>query len=576
MSLSALREQMKEMKLDAFLVPTADFHQTETVADHFAARAYLSGFTGSAGFLIVGLEKAALWTDGRYFIQAEKQLEGSGIDLMKMGQEDTPSQTEYLASLSVKRVGMDGRTLTVKEIEDYQQSLPEVEFVLDADLVSQVWTNRPAMPASQTFYFEHSGRTIAQKLAVIREKMAGDGLLLSKLDEVAWVTNMRAHDIEYFPVAYAYLLIGKTKATLYINQARVDETVKTKLNEAGIQLADYEEVAQGVQSFEGCLSSDPAVLNAYLKACRQAWYWQESPVVLLKAIKNEVEIESTKKAHIKDGVALTKFMYWLKHTESMTELSASQKLHDLRMEQEGFLEESFGTISAYGAHAAMMHYHSTPESDCVIEKRGLYLVDSGGQYLEGTTDTTRTFVMGALTEQERRMFTLALKGHIRLSLAKWLYGCRGLNLDILARGPIWDEMLDYQCGTGHGVGHLSCVHEAPNGIRWRIVPERNDSAVLEAGMITSNEPGIYLEGLMGIRHENELLAVNLEKNFYGQFMGFESLTFVPFDVEGIDVDLLDRKELAYLNDYHQKVVEKIGPYLSSDELAWLKSVCAPL
>lgn len=586
--LMKLREEMNKEGMQAYIIPTSDFHETEYVSEYFAARKYMSGFTGSAGVLVVLLDKAGLWTDGRYFIQAANQLAGSGIDLMKQGQEDTPSIEEYIVTNLTQGsiVGFDGRVMNVNDANKYKQAfmMHDIKMVTDKDLVGRIWDDRPALPCTETFHYDekYAGKSISDKLTQVREAMKGYNCrshIVTKIDEIAWLYNLRAHDVPHFPVALAYTIIKENDAMIYIDASRLDEESKTLFAQNHIQVKDYEAIYEDVKTLEGSVLVDGNFVNSKIVySLNTEIVYAQDPIVLLKAMKNEIELANTRNAHIKDGVACTKFMYWLMQNvnNGISEMSAQEKLQELRKEQADYLEDSFNTICAYKEHAAMMHYSSNEETNVELKPEGMLLVDSGGQYLDGTTDITRTFVLGSITEEEKKWFTLALKGHIRLEKANFLYGCRGLNLDILARGPLWDLDMDYQCGTGHGVGHLSNVHEAPNGFRWKIVPERNDSCVLKEGMITSNEPGVYVEGEFGIRHENEMVVVKGNKNFYGQFMHFETLTFVPFDRKGIDKSLLSEDELTWLNDYHASVYEKISPFLTNEEAEWLKEACRPL
>lgn len=587
--LEALRLQMEKNDVQAYIIPTSDFHDTEYVCDYFAARQYLSGFTGSAGTLVVLKEKAALWTDGRYFIQAEKELENSGIDLMKMGMEGTPSIVQYILEncRAGETVGFDGRTINIQEARKYERIFKshDLGFEPNLDLISKIWSDRPSLPHSKTFHFDpkYAGKEMDEKLNEVRAEMVREGaeaLILSKVDEIAWLYNLRANDIPSFPVALAYSIVLLDKAILYLDGTRLDEESKALLAQNKVEIKDYDQIYEDVKDLQERAWIDPSSINASLVYLLKApIYEADSPIILMKSIKNEVELANTREAHLKDGTACTKFMYWLKQAqpkEELSELSASEYLHQLRQEQKGYIEDSFSTISAYGKNAAMMHYHATPSSFSMLEPKGMLLVDSGAHYVDGTTDITRTYVLGPITPEEKYWFTKALRGHIRLEKAKFLYGCRGLNLDILARGPLWEEDMDYQCGTGHGVGHVLSVHESPNGFRWRIVPERNDSAVLEEGMIQSNEPGVYEEGKFGIRHENEMVVRKGHKNKYGQFMEFENLTFVPFDLDGIDPNLMMDDEIEWLNDYHAEVYEKIAPRLNPEEAAWLKASTRPI
>lgn len=587
--LQNLRAKMQENGVQAYIIPTSDFHETEYVSDYFACRKYMSGFTGSAGTLVVLADQAGLWTDGRYFIQAQAQLQDTGITLMKMGQPETPSIEDYICQNLSKgsKVGFDGRVINYMDYKRYHAifNSHQIDIVANLDLVNEIWQDRPALPATKTFHYalRYAGVLMEDKLAQVRQAMTREGcasFIITKIDEIAWLFNIRAHDIPHFPVALAYATIEKEKATIYIDASRLDDESKALFEQNQISVKPYDSIYEDVCSLQGPVLVDPHFVNSRLALLVQEKLVEAvDPIVLMKAQKNATEIENTKWAHIKDGVACTKFMYWLKKnvkSQEITECSAQDQLQQYRKEQENYLEDSFNTICAYKEHAAMMHYSSTPETDVTLKPEGMLLVDSGGQYLEGTTDITRTFVLGEISEEEKHWFTLAMRSHIRLAKAHFLYGCRGLNLDILARGPLWDEDMDYQCGTGHGVGHLSNVHEAPNGFRWRIVPERNDSCVLEEGMIQSDEPGVYKEGEFGIRHENELLVVKGTKNFYGQFMHFEPLTFVPFDLDGIDRSKMTQDEIEWLNAYHAQVYDTLQPYLNDEEKDWLKNATRAL
>lgn len=587
--LQNLRAKMQENGVQAYIIPTSDFHETEYVSDYFACRKYMSGFTGSAGTLVVLADQAGLWTDGRYFIQAQVQLQDTGITLMKMGQPETPSIEDYICQNLSKgsKVGFDGRVINYMDYKRYHAifNSHQIDIVANLDLVNEIWQDRPALPATKTFHYalRYAGVSMEDKLAQVRQAMTREGcasFIITKIDEIAWLFNIRAHDIPHFPVALAYATIEKEKATIYIDASRLDDESKALFEQNQISVKPYDSIYEDVCSLQGPVLVDPHFVNSRLALLVQEKLVEAvDPIVLMKAQKNVTEIENTKWAHIKDGVACTKFMYWLKKnvkSQEITECSAQDQLQQYRKEQENYLEDSFNTICAYKEHAAMMHYSSTPETDVTLKPECMLLVDSGGQYLEGTTDITRTFVLGEISEEEKHWFTLAMRSHIRLAKAHFLYGCRGLNLDILARGPLWDEDMDYQCGTGHGVGHLSNVHEAPNGFRWRIVPERNDSCVLEEGMIQSDEPGVYKEGEFGIRHENELLVVKGTNNFYGQFMHFEPLTFVPFDLDGIDTSKMTQDEIEWLNAYHAQVYDTLQPYLNDEEKDWLKNATRAL
>ena len=578
--LDALRQEMKKENIQAYIVPTSDDHDTEYVCSHFMSRSYLSGFTGSAGTLVVGLDQAALWTDGRYFIQAKDQLAGSGIDLMKMGVEGTPSISSYivdhLSSGSV--VGFDGRLFSEAMVEIYEEAFDKKDLILktDLDLVDRIWKDRPVLPHTSTFHFEkqYAGKTMVEKIAAVRDILSADHLMITKVDQVAWLFNLRAHDIPSFPVAMAYAIVSQDKVSIYIDDSRLDATSRELFAKNHVTIRPYDDIYTDVQTLTGTVSVDPYTINSTLYRFIEADIEEENPIELMKACKNEVEIEQSKHAHLKDAIAMTQFMYWLKTNVGkipMSEMSAAQKLHDLRASQADFIEDSFATIAAYKEHGAIVHYQSSPETDVPLQPEGLFMVDSGGHYYQGTTDITRTFVLGEITEYERKCFTWALQCHIRLEQATWLYGCTGEQLDMIARQPLWKHSLDFKHGTGHGVGHVLSVHEGPNVIRWQ-----QAYTPFEAGMITSDEPGIYIEGQFGIRHENEVLAVNLDKNAYGQFMGFEPLTWVPFDVDGLDVDEMEPAEVAWLNAYHAKVYEKVSPYLNEQQRQWLAHACRPL
>lgn len=584
--ISKLRAKMMENNVQAYIVPTSDFHETEYVCDYFACRKYMSGFTGSAGVLVVLLDKAALWTDGRYFIQAASQLEGSGIDLMKMGQPNVPEIDAYIVENLKENdtVGFDGRVMNTKDALAYKSvfDLAHLNMNVNLDLVNEVWTDRPELPSTPTFHYSEkfSGESVESKLSRLRaflKENKVDSIVLTSVDQIAWLYNLRAHDIPNFPVALAYSIVSLESASIYMDASRLDELSKEEFTKNNVTVCGYHDIYSATKALTGSVLVDPSSVNyAIVSNLSAKTVFKESPIILWKALKNDTELKCTKWAHIKDGVAVTKLMYWLKKNAGkieMSEMSVQSKLQVLRSEQENYLEDSFGTICAYKEHAAMMHYSSKPETNVEITNSGMLLIDSGGQYLEGTTDITRTFVLGDISEEERYWFTKALRGHIRLSDAHFLFGCSGINLDILARGPLWDQDMDYQCGTGHGVGHLLNVHESPNGFRWKVLPHRNEMCVLDEGMITSNEPGVYCEGKFGIRHENEMVVVKGNVNNYGQFMHFEPLTFVPFDLDGLDVSLLTNEEKAWLNNYHKEVFEKISPYLTSDEAEWLKLAC---
>ena len=582
-----LRQKMAERGITIYVVPTSDFHESEYVGDYFKARKFITGFTGSAGTAVITMDQAGLWTDGRYFIQAAAQLANSEVELFKMGEENVPTVIEFIRDHLVQGggLGFDGRVINgrlgteLKELAEQKKA----SFHTSQDLVGMIWEERPAMPMEPVFLLEeqYTGESTTSKIKRVREKMKqsnADVHILTSLDDIAWVLNIRGNDIPHFPVVLSFLAITQTECCLFIHSKVLSESVRIQLEQWGITICDYEAIYSYVAQIEAkktvwmdcdrvnfniCnqLNSEVKVLN------------QENPTVRMKAIKNPVELENLRNAHVEDGVAFTKFMYWLKTNVGkipMTEITASDYLAERRKERKGFLDLSFDTIAAYEANGAMMHYCADPESAAVLEPRGFLLVDSGGHYYQGTTDITRTMALGPITEKQREYFTIVLRSNLNLAAAKFLYGCNGHNLDILSRGPLWELGLDYKCGTGHGVGYLLNVHEAPNGFRWKIVPERKDSAIFEEGMVTTDEPGVYLEGEYGIRTENELVCCKAEKNEYGQFMKFETITYAPIDLDAIDPELLTKREKQLLNDYHHMVYEKLSPYLTEEEQKWLQ------
>ncbi len=584
--LSLLRELMAERGLAAYYVPTADFHLSEYVNPHFKARAYLTGFTGSAGTLVVTPDEAALWVDGRYFVQAEEQLKGSPVTLMRMGEENVPSINEYLVkNLPDNAVmGLDSRTVSAAWANRTKMALASRNIALEPgmDLVGEIWRDRPALPSAPVWVLdvESAGKSAADKLAELREEMAhkdADAHVLASLDDIAWLFNLRGGDVECNPVFLSFAVIEQKEAYLFADEAKFRPCVKEYLRQIGVELRPYASVYEYAKTYEEgdsiLLCTEQVNFTLYdLLADKAIVIDGDNPEMLKKAMKNPVELENLRKAHVKDGLAVTRFMRWVKETVGnapMTELSAAAKINSLRFETPGNLGLSFSTISAYGPHAALPHYSPTEESDLAVEPRGFLLVDSGGQYREGTTDITRTIAVGPLTEEEKLHFNLVLRSMLALANARFLHGCRGMNLDILARGPLWDIGLDFKHGTGHGIGYLLNVHEPPNGFRWKIVPERNDSCVLEEGMVTSDEPGLYFEGSHGVRTENEIVCRMGEKNEYGQFMYFETLTCAPIDLDAVEPALLDGRERKQLNDYHAFVYRTLAPLMEEDEREWL-------
>ena len=583
-----IRDLMKEKNIYAYIVPSSDYHQSEYVGDYFKSREFMSGFTGSAGTLIIYMDEAGLWTDGRYFIQAENELKDSGIKLFKMGEEGVPTIEEYLLEKLPKNstLGFDGRVMSVKEGQSLANKLAfkGINIEYKYDLVNDIWEDRCSLPTEKAFLLgvEYSGESFSDKLsrirAVMKEKKATTHILAS-LDDIAWLFNIRGRDVKSNPVVLSYAVISIDSVYLFIDKNKIGEDIRAELSKENVQIKGYEEVYEFIKKIEEneVVLIDTSKVNyaIYNNIPSNVQKIEErNPSILFKSIKNEIELKNIRNSHIKDGVAFTKFMYWLKNNIGkieITEISATQKLEEFRREQDKFIEPSFSTIAAYKDHAAMMHYSATEESNYKLEPRDLFLVDSGGQYFDGTTDITRTIALGPIPKNVRRDFTNVVRGMIRLSKAKFLYGCRGYNLDILARGPLWEEGIDYKCGTGHGIGFVLNVHEGPNGFRWKVREDIDDTCILEEGMVTTNEPGVYVENSHGIRIENEIVVRKAEKNEYGQFMDFEVITFAPIDLDAIDESLILKDEKVYLNNYHKQVYDKISPYLNEEEKQWLKT-----
>ena len=584
--LNALRILMKEKKIDAYLVATDDFHGSEYVGDYFKCRKYITGFTGSAGTAIITQDMAGLWTDGRYFIQAADQLRDTTIELFKSGEPGVPTVHQFLNDKLQEGMclGFDGRTVSAREAEELQELLQEkhITFSVNDDLIGEIWEDRPVLSCEPVMELDirWTGKSRADKIAEIREQMKAkeaDTFILTSLDDIAWLLNIRGNDIHCCPVVLSYLVMMENELRLYANAAAFSEEIRSNLEADGVKIYPYNDVYSYVQT----ISSDKKVLLSRANVNSRLVSNIPSEVTILdepnltllpKAVKNKTEMENERIAHIKDGVAVTKFIHWLKKNvtrTNITELSTAEKLYQFRSEQEHFLGESFDPIIAYGTHAAIVHYSATEATDIPLEARGMVLADTGGHYLEGTTDITRTIVLGPVTAKEKKFFTAVLRGNLNLAAAKFKYGCTGLNLDYLARGPLWELGEDYNHGTGHGVGYLLNVHEGPNSFRWKNLPG-NPAPVLEEGMITSDEPGYYLENEFGIRHENLVLCKKAEKTSFGQFMCFEPLTMVPFDLEGINPEEMTERERKLLNDYHQKVYTTISPYLDEEEKEWLK------
>ena len=584
-----LRSWMKENGFTAFVFPSSDPHNSEYVADHWKSREWISGFSGSAGTAVVTLEHAALWTDSRYFIAAEKELNGTGFQLMKLRVEGTPSVSEWLASeLSTYEravVGLDGNVNSFAEVAAMEQELAtkgNITVRTDADPMAELWTDRPAIPDNMVSLhpLEYSGESTSSKVSRIRKHLldcGADGLLVTALDEIAWVLNLRGSDVHCNPVFVSYLLISPENITLYINNVKLPDDVKAYLMSEYIDVQAYESVVEGLRLYAGkSLLVDMSSTNYSLatavpfeKVCSGV-----SPIASMKAVKNKVEQDGFRAAMLRDGVAVVKFLAWLKsavEAGGQTEISLDEHLTALRAEQSKFKGISFDTIVGYEAHGAIVHYEATPETDIPVQPHGLVLIDSGAQYLDGTTDITRTIALGELSEEQRRVYTLVLKGHIQLDRCRFPAGACGSQIDALARAPMWREGYNYMHGTGHGVGSYLNVHEGPHQIRmeWRPAP-------LQAGMTVTNEPGIYLEGKFGVRIENTLLIVPAESTAFGDFLKFETLTLAPIDTAPIVLEMLSTEEREWLNNYHRRVYESLSPYLEGNEKEWLRKATLPI
>lgn len=580
-NLNNLREVMKKENVDYYIIPSGDSHQSEYVPEYYKGRAYVSGFTGSAGTLLVGLEESYLWTDGRYFIQAEKELNGSGIKLMKMNIPGYPSLLEWIKNnvKEGKTLAFDGSTISVNEYKNYKELAKKNGFniKMDKDFLNEIWSDRPELSKEKIFIHDtkYCGKFASEKLEEVRAEMTtleGENYVVTSLDDIAWLFNIRGNDIAYNPVALAYALISDKEAVLYINEEKVTNDDKRTLEAQGVTLKSYNDIYEDIKNVVGSIIIDGAKVNGklYSLISEDVKIIENLNITTsLKAVKNEVEIKNMKVSQVRDGVAMVKFIKWLKENVgkiNVTEISASDKFEEIRAKGENFKGLSFNTIAGYKDHAAMMHYSATEESQYELDSEGMLLIDSGAQYLDGTTDITRTFILGPITEEEKRDFTLVLKSHIALATTIFLKGTNGCNLDAIARRPLWRYGMDYKCGTGHGVGFFLNVHEGPQGIR----PFGNTIA-LEPGMILTNEPGVYKENKHGIRTENTLLVTKAFKNDeMGEFYKFDTISYCPIDLEGIDVSLLDEEEREWLNNYHRTVYEKLSPYLNEEEKKFLE------
>ncbi|SHJ23786.1 aminopeptidase P family protein [Parasporobacterium paucivorans] len=589
-----LRSLMAERNIDTYIIPTADFHESEYVCAYFQARKYMCGFTGSAGVLVITRTEGCLFTDGRYFIQAERQLQDTSVDLYRSGEKGVPSLVNLVVDKTPENgcVAFDGRVINAKlgqEIEE-KTAHKSIRIRFEEDLIDLIWEKRPPIHFSPIWHLEekYTGKSVEEKLKELRSKMQEHGAdvhVLTSLNDIAWLYNMRADDVPNNPVAMAYTVVYADKAAVFLHSGSLEKEMEQVLAEAGVAIFEYEDfytyISEHRSEFEKVLI-DPGNINyvtwKILETDTEP-VLHSNPTIHMKSIKNQTEIKNITAAHIKDGAAVTKFMYWLKSNigrMKITEMSATEELLRLRSGVEGFIDLSFDTIAAYKDHAPMMHYSATPETDAELMEEEMFLVDSGGHYYEGTTDITRTFVLGDITEEMKLHYTTVVKSMLRLSKATFLYGCTGLTLDVLAREPVWNLYLDYKCGTGHGVGYLLSVHEGPNQFRWKSAAGNGAGCVFEPGMITTNEPGIYIEGSHGIRIENEILCIEKFDDGQDKYLGFTPLTFVPIDLDGVDVRYLDVSDIAALNEYHKAVYETISPYLNAEEKKWLAYYTRPL
>ena len=600
--LSKLRAGMKNAGIDFYIIPTGDYHNSEYVSDFFKCREYMSGFTGSAGTLVVAENEACLWTDGRYFIQAEEELKGTEIILYRSGNPGVPRIKEYLAKKNGEyeitagktiTVGFDGRVRSVFEVRELEETVNGVKIISDVDLVGDIWTDRPSFPANPIYIFpeEYAGMGSGEKQAEIRRRCREkdcDYHMVASLDDIAWILNLRGSDIACNPVFLAYLFMSEDDAVLFCNKNSVDNKTEKYLEDLGVSVKDYDDVFEFCRTVKTSgkpkIFIDQGNMNYSLyKAISESFepVLGDNPSTAMKAEKNSVEIENLREANVIDGIAMVKFLKWLDEYKNnpdiplITETGAAEKLLEFRKESTEFIDISFDTISAYGAHGAIVHYEPTEKTDIPVERSGFLLVDSGAQYLKGTTDITRTIAMGDLDEDMKRFYTAVLKGNIRLSSAVFPKGLAGANLDILAREPIWKYEKDYNHGTGHGIGFFMNVHEGPQNINWKIGNRYGNTIPLACGMVTSDEPGFYLEGKFGIRIENDILTVKKSENEYGTFLGFEILTLAPIDLSPVIWEDMNDDEIEALVRYHQMVYDRLSPYLDKDTSEWLKKYISP-
>lgn len=580
-----LRRLMADRKIDMYVIPTADFHQSEYVGEHFKARKFITGFSGSQGTAVITKDDARLWTDGRYFLQASQQLEGTGVLLMKMGNPGVPTICEYIKEALPQNavLGFDGRVVSMSEGVGYYDIVDGKggKIVYDCDLIDEIWTDRPPLSKEPAFYLDikYTGETTESKLKRVREEMKKAGAnkhILTTLDDICWILNVRGNDIEFFPLLLSYAVITMDKMELYIDETKLDDKIKTAFAKDNVIIHPYNDIYEDIKKLnhDDVVLLDSGRINYALYnniPPKVKKVDERNPEILFKAVKNNVEIENIRKAQLKDGVAHVRFMKWIKENVGkikITELSASAKLDEFREQMGNFIRPSFEPIVAFAQHGAIIHYSATEETDVEIKPGYFLLTDTGAGFYEGSTDITRTYALGDVPAIMKEHFTLVLISNLRLGVARFKYGVNSTNVDIITRTPFWERDLDYNHGTGHGVGYLLNIHEGPSGIRWRSMPM--DNQPFEAGMVITDEPGLYIDGSHGIRLENELLVVNGTKNEYGQFMHFEPITFIPMDLDAVDKSIMTAEDVKLLNDYHKAVYEKLSPMLNDEEKEWLK------
>ena len=579
-----LRKSMKKYNIDFYIVTMSDYHCSEYISPHFKSIEFLTGFTGSAGDLVITMNEVCLWVDGRYFIQAFEETRNKDIIIMKINDDNVPTLFEYINKniCSDMTIGFDGKTVNQKLVENLKKNIINININYKIDLISEIWNNRPKIKFFKAWILDeiYSGKSAKDKINDIRNYMISFNIsthILTSLDDIAWILNIRGSDVPYNPVVFSYFILKLDKSILFINNEALDEELLIYLNNLNIEVLDYNYIYDYVINIENeniLLEKDFINYTIYQSLiCKNNLIDKINPSTLMKCIKNNIEIDNIRKAHIKDAICVTKYIYQIKNKIdvcSLDEFYISKYIDDLRKEQEGYICKSFENISAYDSNAAICHYIPKKNNSKKLNKKGFYLIDSGGQYLEGTTDITRTISLGELTDRQKEHFTITVISNLRLANAKFLYGCTGANLDYISRQEFWKRGIDYNHGTGHGVGYFLNVHERPNRIHWNFLSERSYNMKLEDGMLISNEPGIYIENEYGIRIENLMLCKKTEKNSFGQFMEFETVTFVPIDLDAIDVQYMTNDDIEFLNNYHSEVYDKISSYLNKDERDWLK------